>query len=142
MPATNDFGASAEEEIEMDTTPNLTPPLTQILLTTQSGTLALITPLSEDSYRRLSNLTTHLANTLESACSLNASAFRTSESEGGWDAGTGARGILDGNLLMRFEELSERHRREGLSKYGEGEWVLGGEREVLSGWGIFGGRGR
>jgi cleavage and polyadenylation specificity factor subunit 1 len=65
--------------------------------------------------------------------------------DGGWDAGTGARGMLDGNLLMRWGELGERGRREGLGKYGEGEegsWLFWGEREVLCGWGVFGGRGR
>lgn len=53
--------------------------------------------------------------------------------------------MLDGNLLMRWGELGERGRREGLGKYGEGqegEWMFWGEREVLAGWGVFGGRGR
>lgn len=136
----------------MDTTtpspPSAQQPLHQILHTTQSGTLALLTPLTEDSYRRLSNLTAYLASTLESPCSLNPRAFRTSgeaTGDGGWDAGTGARGVLDGNLLMRWGELGERGRREGLGKYGEGEegsWLFWGEREVLAGWGVFGGRGR
>jgi cleavage and polyadenylation specificity factor subunit 1 len=145
MPEANDFATDGLDE--MDTSPNTSQPLHQILITSQSGTLALITPLSEDTYRRLSNLTTHLSNVLESACSLNTVAFRAGESgggsgEGGWDAGTGARGMLDGNLLMRWGELSERHRRDGLGKYGEGEWMFWGEREVLAGWGIFGGRGK
>jgi cleavage and polyadenylation specificity factor subunit 1 len=130
------------------------PLLHQILHTSQSGTLALITPLTEDSYRRLSNLASFLASTLDSPCSLNPRAFRSAAdhsinsittSEGGWDAGTGARGVLDGNLLMRWGELGERGRREGLGKYGEGqegEWMFWGEREVLAGWGVFGGRGR
>jgi cleavage and polyadenylation specificity factor subunit 1 len=43
---------------------------------------------------------------------------------------------------MRWGELGERGRREGLGKYGEGEWMFWGEREVLAGWGIFGGRGK
>ncbi|CAN9345534.1 unnamed protein product [Alternaria alternata] len=131
------------------------PLLHQILHTSQSGTLALITPLTEDSYRRLSNLASFLTTTLDSPASLNPRAFRSpaadhsingiTTSEGGWDAGTGARGVLDGNLLMRWGELGERGRREGLGKYGEGqegEWMFWGEREVLAGWGVFGGRGR
>ncbi|KAF1946356.1 hypothetical protein EJ02DRAFT_430950 [Clathrospora elynae] len=130
-----------------NTAPDAPPPqpLHQILHTSQSGTLALITPLSEDSYRRLSNLSAFLASALDSACGLNPKAFRTADPlarDGGWDAGTGARGVLDGNLLMRWGELGERGRREGLGKYGGDEWMLWGEREVLGGWGVFGGRGR
>ncbi|CAA9957479.1 SFT1 Pre cleavage and polyadenylation specificity factor [Pyrenophora teres f. maculata] len=151
LPSATDFAATNNNPADafaMDTSPNTTTdtpqqPFHQILHTTQSGTLALLTPLSEDSYRRLSNLSAYLANTLDSACSLNPRAFRTGDvAEGGWDAGTGARGVLDGNLLLRWGELGERGRREGLAKYGEGEWMFWGEREVLAGWGAFGGRGR
>jgi len=117
-------------------------PLHQVLITSQSGTLALLTPLSESSYRRLSNLSAYLVNTLESAGGLNPIAYRAGEGfEGGWDAGSGARGVLDGGLLMRWGELGEQKRREGLAKYGGDEWGFGGEREVLAGWGIFGARG-
>ena len=116
-------------------------PLHQILCTTQSGTLALITPLSESSYRRLSGLATHLQQFLDSPCGLNGKAFRAADVvEGGWDAGT-QRAMLDGGLLMRWGELGEQRRREGLGKWGGYEWGLWGEREVLGGWGIFGRRG-
>ncbi|KAI4613398.1 mRNA cleavage and polyadenylation factor subunit [Alternaria ethzedia] len=118
---TSNANPAATDEDDMDTTtpspPSTQPPLHQILHTTQSGTLALLTPLTEDSYRRLSNLTAYLANTLDSPCSLNPRAFRMGSEatgDGGWDAGTGARGVLDGNLLMRWGELGERGRREGL----------------------------
>lgn len=134
MPSANDFGSGAADGAEMDTSSpddddNKAVPLHQILSTTQSGTLALITPLSEDTYRRLSNLAAYLANTLDTTAGLNPRAFRASDTpDGGWDAGTGARGMLDGNLLMRWGELGERGRREGLAKYGEGEWMFwGGE---------------
>jgi cleavage and polyadenylation specificity factor subunit 1 len=144
MPESSEFTDPNQQSFAMDTSPDGPPqPLHQVLHTTQSGTLALLTPLSEDSYRRLSNLSAYLAGALDSACGLNARAFRASETgDGGWDAGTGARGVLDGNLLMRWGELGERGRREGLGKYGEGEWMFWGEREVLAGWGIFGGRGK
>ena len=143
MPTASEF-SGANDDFAMDITEDTPPqPLHQILHTTQSGTLALITPLSESSYRRLSNLAAYLSSTLDSACGLNARAFRAGEGvEGGWDAGAGARGMLDGNLLMRWGELGEQRRREGLSKYGGDDWLLWGEREVLAGWGVFGGRGR
>ncbi|KAF9736001.1 mRNA cleavage and polyadenylation factor subunit [Paraphaeosphaeria minitans] len=112
----------------------------QVLHTSQSGTLALITPLSEATYRRLSSLTTYLANTLDSACGLNPKAWRV----GGGEVGEGAKGgMVDGNLVMRWGELGYAKQREGLGKLGgEGEeWVFEGERDVLGGWGIFGRRG-
>lgn len=138
MPTSSDFSNSSY----MPTTSSSTSPLHQILLTSQSGTLALITPVSESSYRRLSGLVTHMQQFLDSACGLNHRAFRAADGvvDGGWDAGTG-RSMLDGNLLMRWGELGEQRRREGLSKWGGDEWVFWGEREVLGGWGIFGGRG-
>jgi cleavage and polyadenylation specificity factor subunit 1 len=135
MPTSSEFGAPNSM------TNSSTAPLHQILHTTQSGTLALITPLSETSYRRLSGLATHLSQFLDAACGLNSKAFRHSDVlEAGWDAGT-QRGMLDGNLLMRWSELGEQRRREGLSKWGGDEWGFWGEREVLGGWGVFGRRG-
>lgn len=128
----------------MDTDgPPSSQPVYQVLHTTQSGTIALITPLSESSYRRLSGLAAFLANALDAYAGLNPKAFRVSDAEdGGWDAGGVGRGMVDGNLLMRWGELGEWKRREGLGKAGAEEWVFWGEREVLSGWGVFGGRGR
>ncbi|KAF3038532.1 mRNA cleavage and polyadenylation factor subunit [Didymella heteroderae] len=144
MPQTSEFGATNgyEDDVDMDTQ-NDSNPIHHILHTTQSGTIALVTPLSESSYRRLSGLSAFLANALETACGLNSKAFRISDvEEGGWDAGVVGRGMVDGNLLMRWGELGEWKRREGLSKVGADEWVLWGEREVLGGWGLFGGRGQ
>lgn len=141
MPVASEFGAA--NSFAMDTSPDSTTPLHQVLCTSQSGTLALITPLSESSYRRLSGLTTHLQQFLDSACGLNSRAFRAGDvPDGGWDAGTSQRGMLDGTLLMRWGELGEQRRREGLSKWGGDEWVFWGEREVLGGWGVFGRRGQ
>lgn len=113
-------------------------PVYQILHTTQSGTLALLTPLSESSYRRLSGLSTYLGNTLDSAAGLNPRSFRAVENEMG--GGGGTRGILDGNLLMRWGELGFQRQREGLGKVGGEEWIFRGEREVLWGRGLFGRR--
>lgn len=144
MPQTSEFGTTNgyDDDVEMETR-SLSHPIHQVLHTTQSGTLALITPLSESSYRRLSGLSAFLSNALDSACSLNPKAFRNSDvEEGGWDAGGVGRGMVDGNLLMRWGELGEWKRREGLSKVGADERMFWGEREILGGWGVFGGRGR
>ncbi|KAH6094447.1 cleavage factor two protein CFT1 [Parastagonospora nodorum] len=108
MPTASEFTTSTTSSL----------PLHQILCTSQSGTLALITPLSESSYRRLSGLATHLQQFLDSPCGLNGKAFRAADvMEGGWDAGT-QRAMLDGGLLMRWGELGEQRRREGLGKWG------------------------
>lgn len=136
MPSTSEFVGSSPGPMDVDSTDS--GPLHQILHTSQSGTLALITPLSELSYRRLSGLATTLATTLDSACGLNPRAFRAVENELG--GGGGTRGIVDGNLLMRWGELGEQKRRENLAKAGTEEWVFRAEREVLSGRGVFGGR--
>jgi cleavage and polyadenylation specificity factor subunit 1 len=79
-----------------------------------------------------------LANTLDSVCGLNPRAYRAVENELG--TGGAARGIIDGNLLMRWGELGEQKRKEGLGKVGAEDWVFRAEREVLSGRGVFGGR--
>lgn len=139
MPSATDFPSDLPMPAIDDPHPSIPQPLHQILHTSQSGTLALLTPLSESSYRRLSGLATFLSNTLDSACGLNPKAYRAVEGELG--GGGGTRGILDGALLMRWGELGEQRRREGLGKVGGDEWVFWGEREVLAGWGVFGKRG-
>lgn len=86
---------------------------------------------------------THLQTVLDSACGLNSKAFRTGDGEeAGWDSGIAQRGMLDGTVLMRWGEVGEQKRKEGLAKWGGDEWAIWGEREVLGGWGIFGSRGR
>ncbi|KAF3001310.1 mRNA cleavage and polyadenylation factor subunit [Curvularia kusanoi] len=138
MPA----GTTNDDDLDMEDSSS-SQPFHQVLHTTQSGTIALITPLSETSYRRLSILSNFLANALDASCGLNPKAFRISDvEEGGWDAGVVGRGMVDGNLLMRWGELGEWKKREGLAKATTQEWVFWGDREVLGGWGVFGGRGR
>ena len=48
----------------------------------------------------------------------------------GGGGGAGTRGVLDGNLLMRWGELGVGRQREGLGKVGGDEWVFWGERET------------
>ncbi|KAF2001233.1 hypothetical protein P154DRAFT_619566 [Amniculicola lignicola CBS 123094] len=139
LPSTSELLGSGPSPMDTDLSPPSSEPLHQILHTSQSGTLALITPLPESTYRRLTGLATYLANTLDSSCALNARAYRAVENEMG--GGGGTRGIVDGNLLGRWGELGEQRKKEGLSKVGGEEWVFGAEREVLSGRGVFGRRG-
>ncbi|KAF2281188.1 uncharacterized protein EI97DRAFT_389622 [Westerdykella ornata] len=136
MPNTSDIIGTSDGPMDVDSED--AGPLHQILHTSQSGTIALITPLSESSYRKLSGLATFLATALEPTCGLNLRAYRAVENELG--VAGGSKGVLDGNLLMRWGELGEQRRREGLTKVGAEEWVFRAEREVLSGRGVFGSR--
>jgi cleavage and polyadenylation specificity factor subunit 1 len=77
-----------------------------------------------------------LGNTLDNACGLNPRAFRAADNDLVGAAGT--RGIVDGNLLLRWNELGELKKKDGLGKIGGEEWLFAGEREVLVGRGIFG----
>lgn len=107
------------------------PPPYQILITTQSGSLALITPLNEQVYRRLQMLQTQLSNTLEHACGLNPRAYRAVESDG-----MGGRGMLDGSLLRRWMELGSQRRAEVAGRVGVADWVVRGDLDMIGGSGL------
>jgi cleavage and polyadenylation specificity factor subunit 1 len=115
----------------MDIDEPATGPLHHILHTSQSGIISLLTPLSESTYRRLGALATHLTNTLEHPCGLNPRAYRAVESEG-----FGSRGIVDGDILRRFSELSSQRRAEACGKVGIEEWVLRSDLEIIGGAGL------
>lgn len=97
----------------------------QVLLSTQSGSLALLTPLDEQSYRRLSALQTHFHSSGEHTCGLNPRAYRAVESDG-----FGSRGVIDGGLLVRgWAGLGARARAEAGGKVGVEGWILRGDLE-------------
>ena len=114
--------------MDIDTVPQ---PPQHILYTTQTGVLALITPVPEPTYRRLSAIQTYLASQLDHACALNPRAYRAVEHER-----FGGRGMLDGALLSRWCELSTQRRAEALAKVGVEEWVLTTDLEVVMGRGL------
>lgn len=107
------------------------PPQQHILLTTLSGSVALLTPVSEQQYRRLGALQTFLLGSLEHWCGLNPRAYRAVESEG-----FGSRGVVDGGLLARWMELGSQRQAEGAAKVGVEEWVLRSDLEFISGAGL------
>ncbi|KAI9680096.1 MAG: mRNA cleavage and polyadenylation factor subunit [Caeruleum heppii] len=128
-------------ETATDTDPP-TPPLShQILLTSPSGSLALLTPLPELLYRRLSALQSHLISTLDHPCGLNPRAYRaappTAENVG-IHVGTGGRGVLDGKVLGRWVELGVGRRGEVAGRLGLSVQEVG---EDLRGVGLLGGGG-
>ena len=103
----------------------------QILVTTQEGGLALITPLSEQSYRRLSTLQNILIANLEHPCGLNPRAYRAVESDG-----IGGRAIIDGNVVQKWLDQSSQHKSSMADKCGGTVWDVRGDLEAIGGGGL------
>ncbi|EXJ91000.1 hypothetical protein A1O1_04107 [Capronia coronata CBS 617.96] len=101
----------------------------RILMSTQEGSLCMLTPLSEASYRRLSTLQNTLVTTLDfHACSLNPRAYRQIETDG-----IGGRGIIDGNLVQRWWETSTQQRVASADKAGASVWEVRADMDLISG---------
>ncbi|OXV09323.1 hypothetical protein Egran_02911 [Elaphomyces granulatus] len=105
--------------------------INQVLITTQTGCVALVTPVSEESYRRLSALQSQLINTLEHPCGLNPRAYRAVESDG-----IGGRGMIDGKLLSRWLDLGRQRKMEIASRVGADEWEIRADLEAIGGAGL------
>ena len=103
----------------------------QVLMTMQSGVISLLTPLEEQMYRRLVALQTYLGNLLEHPLGLNPRAFRAVEGDG-----YASRGIVDGNLVLRWYELGAQRRAEACAKAGSEDWLIRNDLEYISGAGM------
>lgn len=103
----------------------------QVLITAQNGSLALVTSLAEDAYRRLSALQSQLTNTVEHPSGLNPRAFRAVESDG-----TVGRGMIDGNLVRQWLDLSRQRQGEIAGRVGSTEWEIRADLEAISGDGL------
>ena len=103
----------------------------QVLVTTQEGGLALITPLSEQSYRRLSTLQNILIANLEHPCGLNPRAHRAVEIDG-----IGGRAIIDGNVVQKWLDQSSQHKSSTADKCGGTVWDVRGDLEAIGGGGL------
>ncbi|GAB1198226.1 mRNA cleavage and polyadenylation factor subunit [Aspergillus pseudonomiae] len=106
-------------------------PRHQMLITSQNGSVGLVTCVSEESYRRLSALQSQLTNTIEHPCGLNPRAFRAVESDG-----TAGRGMLDGKLLFQWLDMSKQRKVEIASRVGANEWEIKADLEAISGEGL------
>ncbi|KAI4740148.1 protein CFT1 [Aureobasidium sp. EXF-12298] len=120
-----------EDMADDDNEPSKTSVLNHILITTQTGSIALLTPLDEATYRRLSALQTTLSSILEHSAGLNPRAYRAVESEG-----LGARGIVDGDLITRIYELGAGKRLEVLGRAGAEVWGIRSDLEIIAGEGL------
>lgn len=103
----------------------------QILISTQEGGLALITPVSDQAYRRLSTLQNILISNLEHPCGLNPRAYRNVETDG-----IGGRGMIDGNLVQRWLDQSSQHKASTADKIGGTVWDIRGDLEGIGGGGL------
>jgi cleavage and polyadenylation specificity factor subunit 1 len=103
----------------------------QILMTTQEGGLALITPLSDQAYRRLSTMQNILISNLEHPCGLNPRAYRNVETDG-----IGGRGMIDGNVVQRWMDQSSQHKASTADKIGGTVWDIRSDLEGIGGGGL------
>ena len=93
-----------------------TTPAHQLLITANTGTISLLSPLTEIQYRKLNTLATALSNTLNHVGGLNPRAYRISKDAP--EAMVGGRNVVDGTILMRWGELSSQKKAEVASRAG------------------------
>ncbi|KAJ9610046.1 mRNA cleavage and polyadenylation factor subunit [Cladophialophora chaetospira] len=129
----NPSRTSERDSMDIDTPPPGGSP--SILLTSQTGSLALITSLPESTYRRLSTLQNILlSSTLDSHshfASLNPRAYRQIETDG-----IGGRGVIDGDLVRRWWEVSTQQKANAADKAGGGVWDVRADLGVVGGEGL------
>ncbi|EXJ66921.1 uncharacterized protein A1O5_10116 [Cladophialophora psammophila CBS 110553] len=117
------------DEMDLEDDNNVQPQPHQILITTQSGSLALLTPLRESTYRRLSTLQNTLVATLDhQPASLNPRAYRQVETDG-----IGGRGVIDGDLVRRWWETSTQQRVNSADKAGGSVWEVRADLAMITG---------
>ena len=100
----------------------------QILLTSQEGSIGLIKPLPEQTYRRLYALQNILTANLEHPCGLNPRAYRAVETDG-----IGGAAMVDGNLVQRWLDQDSFHKSSTADKVGSSLWELSEDLNEISG---------
>jgi cleavage and polyadenylation specificity factor subunit 1 len=100
----------------------------QILLTSQEGSIGLITPLPEQTYRRLLALQNILTANLEHPCGLNPRAYRAVETDG-----IGGAAIIDGSLVKRWLDADTFHQSSMADKVGSTVWEIKEDLNEITG---------
>lgn len=103
-------------------------PQHQILVTSQEGSVGLITPLSEPTYRRLLALQNILTANLEHPCGLNPRAYRAVETDG-----IGGAAIVDGTLVQNWLDQDTFHQNSMADKVGSSPWELREDMNEITG---------
>ncbi|MCJ1405837.1 mRNA cleavage and polyadenylation factor subunit [Xylographa trunciseda] len=126
-PASDPIANGRETSVISDDTPAS---LQQVLLTSQTGAVSLLSSLTPSAYRTLAAVQAYLTNTLPHPLGLNPRAFRSAEA----DNTVGGRAVLDGDVLKRWKELGSWKRAEGVARVGlDAEWEL---QALLEGVGL------
>jgi cleavage and polyadenylation specificity factor subunit 1 len=125
-----------------------------VLVLNQTGTFALISPVDELLYLRLNALQTYLTGQLDHPCGLNPRGYRTAETSndasgaassggglgrsggGGGGVGGGIKGVVDGTLLKRWNELPRQRQADGCTRVGVEEERLRADLEAVGGEGL------
>ncbi|KAJ5139137.1 uncharacterized protein N7515_003985 [Penicillium bovifimosum] len=102
-----------------------------VLVASHNGSLALVTSVAEESYRRLSALQSQLVNAVDHPAGLNPRAFRAVESDG-----AAGRGMIDGNLLRLWLNMSKQRQFEIAGRVGATEWEIKADLETIGGDGF------
>ncbi|EEP76631.1 conserved hypothetical protein [Uncinocarpus reesii 1704] len=100
----------------------------QVVVTSQSGSVGVITPLTEETYRRLSALQSQLVMSMEHPCGLNPKAYRAVESDG-----FSGRGLVDGNLLLRWLDMGVQRKAEIAGRVGADLQSIRADLERING---------
>lgn len=109
-----------------------------LLLTLSTGSLAILQPLPETTYRNLITLSNHLYSNLYHACGLNPKARRIVTHAP--EPVVGGRVMVDGNVVRRLGELGTGKRADVMARLGTGaeeEIVRQEVREMEGGWCLF-----
>jgi len=125
--AANDSDSEDGMQVEMPALPTNH----QVLIVTKEGAIALITPLAEQSYRRLSTLQTALTTQLDQPCGLNPRAHRQIETDG-----VGGRAMIDGEVVKRWLDQSSQHKYSLADRVGGTVWDVRSDLEAIGGAGL------
>lgn len=123
----SEIAESSEEAMDVDETFAKH----NVLVASQNGSLALVTSVAEESYRRLSALQSQLINIVDHPAGLNPRAFRAVESDG-----AAGRGMVDGNLLQLWLDMSKQRQAEIAGRVGATEWEIKADLESIGGDGL------
>lgn len=131
LPTTSIANNGEDGDVVMQEDGDRARPSECILVTTQSGSMALVVPLDEQLYRRLGALQNYLNGILDHPCGLNPRSYRAVEGEG-----FGGRGVLDGQVLLRWGMLSSQRKNEACVRVGADAWQMKADLAMISGSGL------
>ncbi|TAQ83615.1 hypothetical protein B7494_g8060 [Chlorociboria aeruginascens] len=116
LPRTTSSSIIPATPSNLDAEANATIPGYELLFTSNTGSISLLSTLSESQYRKLSTLANHLTNTLFHACGLNPREYRVGKDAP--ESMVGSRTVVDGAVLMRWMEIGSQRRAEVAGRVG------------------------